>query len=509
MSQDNQGYYVEPIILNTDDMEPPQLGSGLRENRKNIYAGCLPPGAPKCSIMVQGYNRLDKTKYCVECILEHTADIDYELLLVDNGSSDGTCEFYQTVPYKNKRIIKVTKNLSTGYPQSFVRQIFKGRYLVIVSNDVYVTKNWLSNLLTCLESDPDIGFVVPVSSNVSNLQQVDLGYQTLEEMQEMAAQFNKSDPAKWEERLRLITITMIFSRELLDNVGVFDSGFVHDFSEDDLAMRVRRAGYKMVLCGDTFVCHDHDFRNLEDKDPQAFLQSLDSGRVLYKEKYYGIDAWDDVLNFELKHLSFLDRVPLPTSDVRALSLEARCGTPVLEIRNRLRRRGITDVVSYAFTTDAKYYLDLRTVAAEVKCDRLDFVQEAYANGFFDIVHLGEPVNMYNNPLTLVRRLYDFLKPGGILLFKLRNANTLSGLRQSLGLGGLPDFNRLEFLSPEALNASLKQWEAGSIEIDWEFDGLAQSDRQLIEDIVKRLKGEAAPPDVLRLMIRDYLYCVRK
>jgi hypothetical protein len=71
-------YEVEPIILNTDDLNAPSPAEGLWKNRAAAYRIYDAPGVPKCSIWIQGYNRLNKTKYCVECVLEHTRDVDYE-----------------------------------------------------------------------------------------------------------------------------------------------------------------------------------------------------------------------------------------------------------------------------------------------------------------------------------------------------------------------------------------------------------------------------------------------
>ena len=55
------------------------------------------------SIVIIGYNRLEKTKRCVESVIKYTADFNYELILIDNGSTDETTDYFQTVNYKNKK----------------------------------------------------------------------------------------------------------------------------------------------------------------------------------------------------------------------------------------------------------------------------------------------------------------------------------------------------------------------------------------------------------------------
>jgi hypothetical protein len=284
-----------------------------------------------------------------------------------------------------------------------------------------VTQNWLENLLACYESDPRIGFVEPVSNNVSNYQQVDLGHADFEDMQRRAAAHNISDPLKWEERLRCISLIGIYSRPILDTVGLGDAAFLHDFTEDDLALRIRRAGYRIILCRDTWVCHDHDFRNTPPDELGAFYTRLDYGRAAFREKYRGLDAWDDVLNFEIELLAPLDVHPFGNEPLSILTVDARCGTPVLEARNRLRRRGLTETQSFAYTTHAKYYADLLSVAEEAHCSPIERLADFFAEAQFDIVAICEPVNLYPEPAALMRDLLRVTKPQGLLLYKLRNA----------------------------------------------------------------------------------------
>ena len=159
-------------------------------------------------------------------------------------------------------------------------------------------------MLRCAESDPRIGMVNPVSSNVSNFQNVEFAFASLEEMQRKAAEHNVSDPRKWHERLRLVTLGTLYKRECLDMIGKADYGFFHDFVDDDLTFRVRRAGYKAILVRDVFVHHDHDL--MKDRDPDEFRESLEKGRLNFKEKYFGVDAWDDASNYEPVMMSLVN-----------------------------------------------------------------------------------------------------------------------------------------------------------------------------------------------------------
>jgi glycosyltransferase involved in cell wall biosynthesis len=498
------------IVLNTEDTTVPVVDGTLWGNRLSAYSQYEAQGVPLCSIFVTGYNRLAKTKYAVECVLRYTQGIDYELILADNGSTDGTFEYFQSVPFEKKKIIRATKNSHAAITYE-INRLCRGKYIVGMSNDVYVTENWLSNLLRCLESAPQVATVTPMSNNMSNLQENNLGgWKDFDEMQAKAAAFNVSDPSKWEERMRLLSVLSIVKRDVLDNVGRVDSAYRYDFGEDDLAVRMRRMGYKLILCKDTWVCRDHDFRsNMEAKDPAQSQASLESGRRIYREKYHGIDPWDDINNYELQLLAPLDNWTLPSSEITSLCVDVRCGTPVLEIRNRLRCRGRTDVKNWAFTTQAKYFLDLQTTDAKVECDRIDFIQSRYADETFDIVVLGEPLNTYPTPISLLQRLYNFTKPGGILTFKLRNTNDFNSLMRSTGLGGSNDGANPAVMTINEVGEALKLFGVENVNIGSEQYPLNPQDVNRIENWLDKINPNYNDQTLLKLLTRDYTFSAVK
>ncbi len=407
------------IFLDVGNFEKPKPKEDVRKSRTNYYESIYNSNEITTAIFVLGYNRVEKTKECVESILKYTSDIKYELILIDNDSADDTYEYFKSVPYVHKKIVKMSRNTGSAFVGQLYTSLFRGKYYVMVTNDVVVTRNWLSNMIKCMESDDSIGFVVPVSSNVSNRQQVNLSFSNLDEMQREAEKFNISDPLKWEERMRLINIVSLVKKEVFDLVGFGDVGFFHDFGEDDYSLRVRRAGYKLVLCADTFIHHNHDIWNTEDKDPILYNQSLNIGRKNFKEKYFNLDAWDDILNFEIELLDLLESPQCNRPNM--LAIDVRCGTPIMQFRNILRKNNILNSSCFAFTTNAKYYNDLLYVTnGNIVCDRIDYLLDYYTKDSFDYIILGEVINNFSKPIQLLEKLLNITKPGGQLLIKLYN-----------------------------------------------------------------------------------------
>ncbi len=424
------------------------------------------------SIMVIAYNRLEKTRRCIESIIENTINIDYQLVLIDNGSTDGTLEYFKGVICENKRIISIKKNAGLQLALTINSVVELGRYFVLVPNDVIVTPNWLKNMLLCAQSDEKIGMVCAASSNVSNLQEVKIDFGDYNDMMEKARNYNQSDPSKWQERLRLVTILTLLKKEVLLAVGYpfFDCGFYHDYSDDDLSFRIRRSGYKVVLAGDVWVYHDHDYRNLEDKKVEDFQHSLENGRKNFQEKYHEIDAWEDVNNYIIDAAKYI-RKTREKKNIKILGIDVKCGTPILDIKNKIREFGCYDAKLSAFTQDARYQTDLKTICEDiVACDRQEFLRDNLPENFYDYIVLGHPINMYNEPQKIINDLLSLAKKEAQIIIPLYNTFSFYEYLNILG-------DRSIYNSQFSYNISLETLKA-ILENQCQIDGITMRQYQL-------------------------------
>lgn len=383
------------------------------------------------TIIVQAYNNLEKTKRCVESIIKYTDDVDYDLLFIDNGSEPDTLEYFKSVNVDKKTIVRVDNNIGSAFPGEVISLNMLSKYVAYIANDIIVTKNWLSNILKVMESDNTIGLVNPVCSNTNNLQCVEIAYNSYEEMQQKAENYNVSDKSKWEERIRILTLGHVLRKECIYAIGwpINDFGFMHDFMDDDMAFRIRRAGYKVVLARDTWICHDHP---QSERNFDKLRESLDIGRANFQQKYHGIDAWDDVNNYIMPVLG--DKIKdVGVDKATILGIDVKCGTPVLDIKNIIRKYGIYDAELSAFTRDEKYTVDLKTICdGAVVCDREEFLTRKLPFGYYDYIIMDKEINAYYEPLNVLLDAYMLLKQGGQLIFSLHNTNNIYSLMTILG-----------------------------------------------------------------------------
>ena len=95
-------------FIDTEGMERPSAEMDYNQVRRTIYQQTT-----KVIVIVQAYGKIEKTKRCVENILRYTKEIPFELWLLDNGSEENDIlEFFKSVDYEPKKIIRITKNIT-------------------------------------------------------------------------------------------------------------------------------------------------------------------------------------------------------------------------------------------------------------------------------------------------------------------------------------------------------------------------------------------------------------
>ena len=212
-------------------------------------------GLDGASIIIPTYNRKDLLLQCLDSIEAHTSS-PYEIIVVDNGSEDGTAEAVR----RRRRPIRLTvHNQNLGFARAINTGLMmaKGRYIVLLNNDVLVTERWLDQLLHCLNQHPDAAAVGPVTNYISGEQQISVPYgEDIAAMQAYAAAHNVTDPAKWRETDRLVGFCLAFPRSTFEQIGYFDEGYaIGNYEDDDWVARLRLQGKKQVIAGDTFIHH--------------------------------------------------------------------------------------------------------------------------------------------------------------------------------------------------------------------------------------------------------------
>ncbi|SFD60426.1 Glycosyltransferase, GT2 family [Paenibacillus catalpae] len=364
-------------------------------------------GQPLVSIVILAYNHVEITKRCIDSLLLHTPLEGNELILVNNGSSDGTQAYFDSIP--DARAVHLSQNIGPVNGFNVGMDAAQGKYIALISNDMILTADWLPNLVTCIESDPRIGFVSPGANYVSNFQQINLPFQTLEEMQQQARAYNISDPGKWEERIRLMPVILFSLTQRLREIGGYDSRFYYgEFGDDDISYRYRRAGYKLIYAGDTFIFHHG---SVTTGINQQQNNSLQVSRQIFYEKY-GIDSWAEGLpNMQL--VDALKSRWTPKESVSLLAINCCIGATPLAFKTFFRQHGAREVQLTSLSNQEKYMVDLRTISDRTfYYETMTDMEQLLAGEQFDFILFEHG---YSEFVRSGNALTHFLLPSGHLI----------------------------------------------------------------------------------------------
>jgi GT2 family glycosyltransferase len=216
-------------------------------------------GRGLASVIVPCWNQREFTRHCLFALFRHSTP-PWELIVIDNGSTDGTAAYLEGVrDVASVPVTIVTNTENRGFPAACNQGLVvaSGSYVILLNNDTVPTAGWLDQLIALADSDPKIGMVGPMSNYVPSPQLVkDVPYSDLNSMHRFAEAWRAEQHGRWIEALKLSGFCLFAKREVLEAVGGFDERFgLGFFDDDDLSFRVRDAGYRLAVALDLFVHH--------------------------------------------------------------------------------------------------------------------------------------------------------------------------------------------------------------------------------------------------------------
>lgn len=233
------------------------------------------------TIVIPTFNGLHLLGPCIAEIRRFT-ETPHEIIVVDDGSTDGTAEFCRA-----ERLLFVSLPNNRGFPIAVNAgiQLASGDTVVLLNNDIVVSRRWLDNMLACLYSAGDIGIVGPMANYASGSQEHHLGYADLDGFHEMTRESNRPDPGKWRSVRRLVGMCMVMKRELVDRIGLFDERYAPGhYEDDDYCYRARLHGYRLMVAGDTYV-HHHGSASFRLKPRSEMAALLAANRQKFIDKF--------------------------------------------------------------------------------------------------------------------------------------------------------------------------------------------------------------------------------
>ncbi len=248
------------------------------------------------SIIIPVYNHHDLTEECIAAVRENTADVEYELIAVDNGS---TPEFKPPFTGFNETIL-IRNDENKGFPVAVNQGIAAatGDIIILLNNDVIVTPEWAERLTRQLETFAIVG---PVTNFCAGAQKVTVDpYETPDELHAAARDLADTCDNAANHVSFVIGFLMAFKKSLWEEIGPFDESlFPCSGEEIDFCLTAREAGHKIGMVHDVYVHHygSQTFDAMEAAGELDYMEVVERNEKHLSEKW-GDDIWGRQLVWE-------------------------------------------------------------------------------------------------------------------------------------------------------------------------------------------------------------------
>lgn len=265
-----------------------------RENLATLFGHTLPDSVhqqtPVVSIIMLSYNALEYTEKAIRSI-EAVTRIPFELILVENGSTADVKKRLAEIASQRSWITLIDNPKNTGFAAGNNQgaEAAKGKYLMLLNNDVLVADGWLEGLVNVAAQDEKIGLVGPITNHISGRQMVpDVPYTDDIGFYDFAAQVNRVNRGKYTPRRRIAGFAMLVPADLYRSIGGFDEQFGDgNYEDDDLCLRIRQAGYAIMVDEGRFI-HHYGSQTFK-ANKIDYQQNLRERRKLFNERWPEVD----------------------------------------------------------------------------------------------------------------------------------------------------------------------------------------------------------------------------
>lgn len=252
------------------------------------------------SIIIVNWNGIDITRQCLKSIYEQTKNINFEVIVIDNGSTDSSCQMIRD-EFKQVKLISNTENKGFAAANNQGIEVSKGKFILLLNNDTVILENAIEKTLNFAKSNPQAG---AVSCRVLNpdrthqstcfmfpsLLNLTLAALHLDKIFKTNSFFGRERYAgyDWNKTNEVDVITgcfMMVQREAIEEVGILDEQYFMYAEEADWCFRFKKAGWKILNASVGQIIH---FGGVSSKKIKgAMMLQLKGSILLFIKKHRG------------------------------------------------------------------------------------------------------------------------------------------------------------------------------------------------------------------------------
>ncbi len=244
------------------------------------------------SIIIVNWNTKDLLRSCLASIRETVKETDYEIIVVDNGSNDGSVDMLHA-EYPSVRVIENGQNLGFAAANNRGFSVMRGRYALLLNTDAVLTENAVAELFGFMEKKPDAAMVCGQLLNADGSKQNSIAsfpsiLTLLANMPLLEYLFPGRYPSKRYEYREPIEVDsgigacLLVRKKAMDEVGFLDERYFFFFEETDWAYQMKKAGWKVYHVPAARIYH---------LQGQSIGNDVRSRIEFYRSRYMFFQKW--------------------------------------------------------------------------------------------------------------------------------------------------------------------------------------------------------------------------
>ncbi|MEZ7945205.1 MAG: glycosyltransferase family 2 protein [Flavobacteriaceae bacterium] len=256
------------------------------------------------SIIIVNYNTKDLILNCLQSIFDFTLGINFEVIVVDNASQDGSCNSIQD-KFPQVNLISSKENLGFGRANNLGAKEASGTFLFLLNSDTLLFENSIKILKDFLENSNEQNIGIVGCKLVDSNKNPDISYGNFPTIYQEIFEYglskifkkyfkNKLSPAVIDGGSLIKKVDyvmgadMFMKKEVFEAVGGFDEDFFLYYEETEICFRLNSLGYKIIWNPNTSIIHYIGASGKkQDGINYWILEQLQKSKILYYKKCHG------------------------------------------------------------------------------------------------------------------------------------------------------------------------------------------------------------------------------
>ena len=396
----NQAYlcYEQALYYCTDEEDGQMIAEAMSACEEQTDYEVHP-----VSIVILSYNIAEILKSCIESIRQHNARETYELVVVDNASTDGIADWLR----KQTDIVLQCndKNLGlAGGCNQGIRIAAKKNDIFLLNNDTIVPPNALFWLRMGLYERKTVGATGPITNYAGNNQSVAQQIASVDAYLELAKQVNVPVKYPYENKLWLIGFAMLIKRSALNQVGLLDTRYEWgNYEDNDYGLKLASGGYECLLCHNSFIYHYGSLNMAKDIEKYQHYMQINGHRLIDKwgfpAPYYANIRTDLIAGIQKNQRAHF----------RVLAVGYGCGATLARIRYQFPYSEVYGIEPLEAAANAERYM------GDIIAGDIETMVLPYEKKYFDYILWVDGAEYLKDLAGTQKRLKAYLTENGQMI----------------------------------------------------------------------------------------------